>query len=681
MEASTPPQFDINVRGRVDNIKLGKKYFLLSLLDAVVNSFQAIDHEKKKYGKKETSSDEESSSLEKYYVDIIIVHDAQMDFDDEGKLIHNKISGFIVEDNGIGFDDANFTSFRTSDSEYKKQDGGRGVGRFLWLKEFESVRIESTYQLVDSSFQSRCFDFNVDAPFLCNYTEVYSNGPRKTIVKLNSMKKEFAKLFVKTLDDIAMRIVEYCLAYFLKSDCPEVTIRDDKKTISLNGLFREKIKTESEEVCFSIGHENFKLLHVLVEDATNRNHRLHLMADERDVVGIKVTNYIVDLKNEINREGRKYWYAGFLYGDYLNKHVTENRTSIEIDDDEPISQDQIIKRASLEIEEYLKPMLQQIREEKETAISDFITNKAPEYRALIKHKPEQLKQIEPGLSEDRLDEELNKIKREFEKEIEKETETILKGVRNPCMDGYEKFESLMENNLKKITDANRSTLAQYVTRRKAVLDILDEALNIGEDQKYQKERYIHDLIFPIRKTLDQLPEDQYNLWLIDEKLAFYFFLASSDLPFKAIPNDKRPDMMFLDRPIATTDDDEKIVHDTIVIFELKQPERNDYTETDNPIKQLYDYVYKIKKGTKDAKGRTITVNSSTKYYLYAICDITPTLIPLLDTYDNTNMMTPDGLGRFWYNKPLNAYVEVIPFKKLITDSKRRNKILFKKLGL
>lgn len=43
--------------------------------------------------------------------------------------------------------------------------------------------------------------------------------------------------------------------------------------------------------------------------------------------------------------------------------------------------------------------------------------------------------------------------------------------------------------------------------------------------------------------------------------------------------------------------------------------------------------------------------------------------------------TPDKLGYYGYNDSYNAYVEVLPFDKMINDSQKRNRVLFEKLGL
>jgi hypothetical protein len=108
--------------------------------------------------------------------------------------------------------------------------------------------------------------------------------------------------------------------------------------------------------------------------------------------------------------------------------------------------------------------------------------------------------------------------------------------------------------------------------------------------------------------------------------------------------------------------------------------RNDYSKQDNPIEQLTDYVQKIRSGTaKDRYSRPIRVNDSTKYYLYAVCDVTKSLEAILD--GRGYLRTPDSLGYYHFNPVLNAYYEVLSYDKILNDAKKRNRILFDKLGL
>ena len=139
--------------------------------------------------------------------------------------------------------------------------------------------------------------------------------------------------------------------------------------------------------------------------------------------------------------------------------------------------------------------------------------------------------------------------------------------------------------------------------------------------------------------------------------------------------------MILDHPVAVSDEDNHgSEYDTIIIFELKRPMRDDYSGNSNPISQLYEYVRKLKTNQKrDKNGRLIKVGANTKFYLYAVCDITGSLTDILDEDDFVE--TPDKLGYYRFNQKYNAYIEVLSYDKILNDAKKRNKVLFDKLGI
>ena len=153
------------------------------------------------------------------------------------------------------------------------------------------------------------------------------------------------------------------------------------------------------------------------------------------------------------------------------------------------------------------------------------------------------------------------------------------------------------------------------------------------------------------------------------------------MPFDNIKNEKRTDILFLDQPVVVAEDvNHGYAYNTIVIFELKRPMRDDYTMADNPITQLQLYVKKIREGkVKDSRHRPIKVNEATQFYLYAVCDITPSLEGVLEAMGY--QMTPDQLGAYHYNDRNHSYTEVLSYNKILNDAEMRNKVLFTKLGV
>ena len=129
-----------NLRGRVRNVSLPSNG-LMPLFEAVSNSIHAIE--------------EAGRAPDEGRIKIEIRRSApRLLLDPDHREIPGDIEGFTVTDNGIGFNEANFKSFRTLDSEHKVAKGGRGVGRLLWLKAFESVSVESVFKDEDGKVQA-----------------------------------------------------------------------------------------------------------------------------------------------------------------------------------------------------------------------------------------------------------------------------------------------------------------------------------------------------------------------------------------------------------------------------------------------------------------------------------------------------------------------------------------------
>lgn len=138
-------QYSINISGRVKNFPLPKNKPLIPMFEAIVNSLHAIEERKR-----------EDPSFQSGKISIALLRDEQQSF--IGEL--PTIEGFTISDNGISFNDRNMESFSESDSAYKSNIGGKGVGRFSWLKTFPNVHITSIYK--ENGFHlKREFDFSL----------------------------------------------------------------------------------------------------------------------------------------------------------------------------------------------------------------------------------------------------------------------------------------------------------------------------------------------------------------------------------------------------------------------------------------------------------------------------------------------------------------------------------------
>ena len=202
-----------------------------------------------------------------------------------------------------------------------------------------------------------------------------------------------------------------------------------------------------------------------------------------------------------------------------------------------------------------------------------------------------------------------------------------------------------------------------------------------EQQKYAYEKNIHQLIFPMTKTSDDIDYLQHNLWIIDEKLAYHHYLAS-DMKIKKMEevennSGKEPDLIIFDSPFAFTDEEEQ-PYRNITIIEFKRPGREHYNDAENPIRQIKEYMDDIVEGkVKTKDGEFLNGTENIRFFCYIICDVDLSIKKLAKLEDLK--VTPDNMGFYKYIDSYKAYLEIIPYNKLIQDSKKRNRILFDKL--
>lgn len=661
--------FSSNLRGKVRNFSLPKNRPLVPLYEAIVNSVNAIDERAKNLGSFQGK------------VEIEVIRERTL-FADSDK---HTVKGFCVRDNGIGFDEENMASFMEADSEHKMAIGGKGVGRFSWLKAFSSVHVVSTYK-EGHGFVTREFTFSLSHPDVDDVLKgAADESEYHTVVELIDYIKDYENEVPKQLSTIATRIIQHCFVYFLSDSCPEIQIYDDEERISLNQIFKERFSTDDNKSTFIVGGHEFHLLNIKINDkAFPHKNRLYLCANERLVDSKDLEKIIVDLDSDIfEREG--YWYLGVLTSDYLDENVDMNRLSFSIPQESSAllpnvpGLDDIVKSAATAVHSYMGDYLTGVGERKQERIQKYTTDVAPQYRHLEHYVPERIAALKPGLSNEELDDALYGIKRDFENQTKAECTDLMKKLEKGDISS-EEYQRQFQETIGKVSDVNRAALAEYVVHRRIILNLFGHGLDIKDDGKFNLEKYMHQLIYPMRSTSDDMPYENHNLWLLDEKLSFCQFI-SSDKPFDNAQGEDRADLLVLDSPVVVAESKNTgTAYDAITIFELKRPMRDDYNMEDNPITQLLDYAKKIKDDkAKDSRHRPIHASETTQFYLYAVCDITTTLARVLERMSFTR--TPDNLGAYFYNQELHAYIEVLSYDKIRNDSEKRNRVLFDKLGI
>ena len=657
-----------DLEGKINNLPSFKNEALFPVFEAIVNSIHAIE---------ELNSDKRGEII----VRVIREKEIQSTFNAENgdKKEVKVIKNFEIEDNGVGFDTKNYDSFCTAESTYKISKGGKGVGRFYWLKAFEKVEITSIYKEKQIKKERRIrFTKKPGIEELAN-ENIGLNTPQKTIVKLIGFKEEYRKQAsaYKTTQKIAQRILEHCLSYYIGDIAPSIIVIDDGEPIKLDNEFEKIQPYISQETC-EISGNNFSISHIKLYQTYSKMHNIVLCADFRDVTSYPIQQYL-GTSAQFDDEDKKFIYVAYVSSPYLNAHVNSSRTSFDLPDDgnlhafleEDIISINTIKMGILErTKVFLSEYLESLRLKKIELVSQFVATQNPTLRAVVKYCPEALDEIELNSSDEKLYEILCKYKGKAELTIRQETASLLKTQKKSLEEIKEKSPKLVD----KIKAFNKDQLAGCVLYRKMIIDLLETRLQVDDKGKYQNEAIIHDIIFPRKTTTDEITYEDHNLWIIDENLTFHQFAASDPELKKISTSDstKRPDA------IIFSEKDEDNIARAVSIIEFKKPQRVNFDK--DPVGQMYDIIRDIKdKKIKLPNGRNLLINESTKFYCYAICDINPEI----QKFAENSRYSPlkDQLGYYVYNDILHAHTEILAFDKILIDVKKRHKIFFEKLGL
>lgn len=681
-----------NIANKIRNTSLSRKKGLMPLFELISNSIHSISE------RKEANLISENEAGE---ILITLIRNGQPET--LASIPNNDyypIRAIVVEDNGIGLNNDNLISFIEADSDHKLDIGGKGIGRFVCLKAFKWLEISSVFS-ENGIFRKRSLSLKNTKQGFENYIETEIEIQKyQTICTLHDFAIEFQKNTTKNISEIADAIITHFQLYFITNQMPHIVIRNQNNDqVDLNNRYLGSFRNKVQDSEFVIGDDTFKVY--LSESNSSKSHRLHFCAHNRSVIEEWLGKKIIELgkKPISDNDSAPFYYAAFVVSDLLDKSVNNERTSFsfptneedednDIFDTAEISLTKIRRYAINSIENLISDYINEVRTLKVETYRTMVEAELPQYKAVLYRKTEQVKKLQAGLSKQNLDIELYKIESEWKTEVKKQgIELIEKKKDITSLDEYHK---LYEGYLCDLNDIGQSELARYITRRKSVIDLLDFLTSKeGKEDKYANEDLVHSLFFPIRTTSDVVPYNKQNLWMIDEKLSYHTYLAS-DKTFNVMENIEvsenpgdRPDLLIFSNAFAfATEKDAP--YSAITIIEFKKPERDNYIDNDeakNPIDQVERYVEDLLGGKiTNRKGRTINITKETPFYIYIISDLTPTLIKILERRDFYK--TPDGQGYYTFkSRRYNGYIEVMSFEKVKSDAKKRNQILFDKLGL
>lgn len=662
----------INIKRLVDNISNVNVY--TPIIEAVVNSIDAIEEAGESNGK----------------IEIKLIRNKYTQSKLEGGAVP-EIQSIVVEDNGVGFNEENFIAFNKIYTEKKVEKGGKGFGRFAFLKYYQEACIQSIYK-EGSKYKKRSFNF-VNNDQIIQDLKVEETNLRDTGTVL-ILKNLQSKGFDKTIETIARKLVENLLVYFALDNfnCPQITISDEDESgsVILNDFIgddREIIEIEDskfilESLDKKIKEEFHGKVFKVLYSGTGSS--INLAADNRQVTETMLHEYIPEFKgdffdNYVNKKGeiteKNYSVKVYIQGNYLDSYVSPERGGFKFNKEKdlfhPFSQSDIEKYAAKLARETVKEEIHIRSEKKIQQIRNYVNEKAPWHKTYL----ESLDYSTIPLDVD--DEHIETLLEKERFKLEKLTRNKINVILN---DDKQEIDGKIKETIKNITEISKNELAHYVALRRCILDLLRKKLELNEGGKYDPEADIHNLIFPTKSNSDTVRYDMHNLWVLDERLSFTEFVSSDESLNGG--KSERTDVLIFNKKMAYRLDNEE--SNPIIIFEFKKPQRDDFVNEsakEDPIEQIIRYVNDIRDGKfKTPKGRDIFVNENTPFYGIVVCDFTEKVKKWIMREKDFKPM-PDGQGYFKWHGNNNLYMEIISWDKLLKDAEMRNKIFFKKLGI
>jgi hypothetical protein len=675
-----------NVAGRVDNMPLRKdKDVYWPIFEAISNSFDAI---------------EENGGGPTRITIRIIRDESQVELVDTPK--DKRVDSVLIEDNGCGFTENNFQSFRELDSVKKRSWGGKGVGRLYWLKTFDQVEIDSIFVDDMNEKKRRMLLFKLPSgPQDVNVSSVLQTSEVGTKIKLCGYKKEYEEPFrKKRLATLKNDILKHFMANLILQNDFEIKLfdGDESEYITVNDI------PAVGKTVFSIQNQDFAVHHMRVSSVEPEGHFIYYCAGKRAVGMPEKVDSRLGLPKKVQAFGTKlanlespeksFYYMGFVTSKFLDKNVNVERTRFAIEDSTPgdgMLDETVITFAHIKaevnnaIKDFLSQELADLQAGKDARIDEVFSSELPGFEYLRHQSPQLFQNLSVDATPDDIKETVAKAHFKNRAQTQKNITDLIERVAEDQEDAND-FERECLTNLPQLLEVHRADLAQHVQFRAYVLRLLNKILSKNSNDKHYKEKTLHSLIFPMRvderkKNKDDFSVHKHQLWLFDERFSFYDYVASdkelkSHKGLENSENGDRPD-------VCTYLFSEDITHtpfNSVVIVELKRPGRDGHEE--DPVKQVFRYIDEINQKIKDYRGQEVHINKdSTQFYCYVVCDTQTKFIQEEVVVDHEMIPIRGGGGYFMYHSKRRAYIELLSPKAVLRSAYERNLSFFRHLGL
>ena len=637
-----------------------------------------------------------------------------------------KLSEIVFIDNGIGFNDENFSRFKRLHDD-SKNFFNHGSGRIQYIHFFETINFESIYKdkISNTGFLKRIMKLSKSKSFLEQNSIMYYYDPIEEKTKEISTRVTFKKLLKEddqkiynklSVEKLKKKIITHYLDYFCENrdtfpliiiksfenneeveeiEISTIDIVEEDKRDSIEIEYK-KLSNDGKTLIKSEKKEKFQIKVFKLTEKILDSNNLKLTTKHEIVEGEITKKIELDiLKHDDIINGNRYLFL--ISSEYIDKKDTDVRGNIDL-----YTEAEFKKNSSL-------------FSDKEVIILDDIQDKVNTH--ILSMYPEILEmQNKHKLDIEKLQEMFlldKKTLKNIKINVQDTDETILKKVYkadaqkiaekdakikeqidslhelNPAKDSYQDdLEVKISSLVKTIPLQNRTALTHYVARRKLVLKLFDKILNQEIDRQINSKRNIdekllHNLIF--QQTSEKT--DESDLWLISEDFIYYKGTSEGTLGDIKIDGDsllksklteeeenyrlkqqgdatkKRPDILLFPN------------EGKCILIELKAPNVN----VSEHLTQLNRYASLINNLSKDKYNFTT-------YYGYLIGEN----IDTDDILDNdSDFISAESLdfifrpykriiGKFEKSNG-SLYTEIIKYSTILKRAKRRNKIFIEKI--
>jgi len=641
-----------DVIGRINNMRLpdGKTAVLYSVYEAVSNAIHAIND---RFG--------EENAAEKGEVEVDISVDDEL-----------AIDTITISDNGIGFTDENLESFETSDSRFKYQRGGKGVGRFIWIKMFESIKVDSVMGKGRGRQRVR-FTFAPEKAKSIAYKRVTPAAGEAigTTITLSDMRPEQRGRIKPSsyLKDLALHF----FPQYISGTLPEVTLTYRGESSSLNEFIAEQVDEPEERVLqvdFGEGPVEVRVNHLFVDASISTGLRnSYLLTAHGRLVGEPVS---IERKYALKELPDGKAYVAVVSSPFLDERVDQERLDFKLTADQRETLQDAILSAT---EEFLQAHIAKMRSRQRKTVEGLIAEH-PQLQTQFDDIDEYVAQLGPGMDDEQIAQNLFVLLYRDERDLKKRIETL------------DQLASLGDDNrrsaeevLGEISNQAKHRLAELVVKRHQLLQLANILLKVKDDDQrtYHYERVIHELICPMREMYSSGDYEDHNLWMLDDTLAAYQLFAS-DKPISSLTDDssstKEPDIIFFN-PLGFRREG---TNDPVVIVEFKRP--GDVLPSKDPVNQVLDYIEELQDSrVRDVDGGVVAdIDDKTPFEVIIVSELTGQTRKLFQKSLAQHSM-PDGEGYYGWSSPHNAHIRVISFKKMLRDAEARNQAFFNQLTL